>query len=334
MSEQNYRTDEEWKKLIDGWKERLRNDKDWKQVHFDRCMADMWGRRSPEAKRLYEEEERRIAGGTLEPVAASDPVVPMDVEGDEGAADGNPAAAEEPVGAADEGAAAAEEPVDAADEVVAAAEEPVGAADEVEGVEEEPVDAADEVAGAAEEPVDAGKEVVGAAAETVDASGETVVAPVEPNRRSRRTGVTNIYEAFRQTDEEAGGYKEPGTLERARVVAQNKREAEAAAARRKEEKLEAEAAKKKARLEKKAAEEREKEARDYMRDEEEGDEEDAPCFKCDEPVSGHELQACTKCCELFCVRCRQHGAINPTVSVYVVRESTTDCQYHLDNICM
>ena len=81
MSQQNNRTDEEWENVIDGWKERLRNDKDWKQVHFDRCMAGMWARRSPEAKRLYEEKEKRIAGGTLEPVTASDPVVPMDVDG-------------------------------------------------------------------------------------------------------------------------------------------------------------------------------------------------------------------------------------------------------------
>lgn len=43
------------------------------------------------AKLLYEKEQQRKAGGTLEPVVASDPVESMDVDGERGAADGNPA---------------------------------------------------------------------------------------------------------------------------------------------------------------------------------------------------------------------------------------------------
>lgn len=131
------KTDGEWETLVEKWDTNLKNyPKDWKQADVDRNYANMWAKRSPDAKAAYEEKKRRERA----PVVATDPVKPMvepmEVDGGEGADDGNTAAAGDGVGAAEGLLAAAaggvvdavEETVDSAEETVDAVVETVGAA--------------------------------------------------------------------------------------------------------------------------------------------------------------------------------------------------------------
>lgn len=138
----------------------------------------------------------------------------------------------------------------------------------------------------------------------MDAVGETLAA-----KRPHRVGGLTIQEAHRESAKETGSYSEEDN-KKAKRIAEEKREADAEATRRVEEKREAAEQRRKAAAENRkasAAVSREKELRAFLSDENEGEEEDAPCSKCEEATTGDELQACVSCRELFCVRCRQGG---------------------------
>ena len=173
---------------------------------------------------------------------------------------------------------------------------------------------------AAGETVEAGGVGAGTAAETVVAPMDTVEETVDTDgvgagaaaetlaaNRSRRVGGLTIQEAHRESAKESGSYSDQDN-KKAEQIAKEKRESDAAATMRAEEKREAAEQRRKAAAEvreARAAASREKELRAFIRDENEWEEEDAPCSKCEEDTTGDELQACVSCRELFCVRCRR-----------------------------